>query len=381
MGEMALTAVVMAGRDLRRRALEPRASSSVSAATLVGSVVGQAHRCPGRTVHSVGRGVNKMFMRASSDSPLQFPNEKQIIKSTSFSIAATRTIFSAAHLQVPPPRAWRMLAPLRLIRTARLFSQPLHLPLRTCPIATLHTMSTAQLRKKTAKQYDQALAAGDAFYFPSQVHVLTQAANPQAAADQTHAPADAKPEEREIKTLDVDFVVRSVPALLKKPTPNAVKPAEKQPQQNKEDPFAPPYVPNLLISEQEPEGGVVLLNKFCVVPRHMLLVSRDFAPQNLPPPPELLAQAYRILAGFRGDPTEEEMMAFYNCGWESGASQKHCHLQLIEVRREEMLPEGVDPDEHPAPDDAEGVIPIERLLTSIERDGSEFRMLTSRFDK
>lgn len=242
-------------------------------------------------------------------------------------------------------------------------------------------MSTVQLRRQVAQQYDRALAAGDAFYFPSQVRVLTQPANPAAAAGAPEPPKDAPAAERELKTLHIDFVVRSVPALLHKPTPNAVKPeavpepaqTQNQPQQNPKDPFAPPYVPNLLVSESEAEGGVVLLNKFCVVPRHLLLVTRDFVPQNLPPPPELVAQAYRIISGFRGDPTEEEMMAFFNCGWESGASQKHCHLQLIEVRRDEMLPEGADPDQHPPADDAEGVIPIERLLASIEHDGSEYR--------
>lgn len=238
----------------------------------------------------------------------------------------------------------------------------------------LATMSTAaQLRKKVAKQYDQAINAGDAFYFPSQVRILTQPANPQAASGTPEVLAGTKLEDRELKTLDIDFVVRTVPSLLRKPTPNAVKPAAGQPQQNKADPFAPPYVPNLLVSDQEAEG-IILLNKFCVVPRHVLLVTKDYVPQSLPPPPELLTQAYRFISGFRGDPAEEEMMGFFNCGWESGASQKHCHVQLIEVRREEMLPDGVDPEENPPAEDAEGTIPIERLLASIEHDGSEYSM-------
>ena len=45
-----------------------------------------------------------------------------------------------------------------------------------------------------------------------------------------------------------------------------------KPHQSPSDPFLPPYVPNLLVKECE--EGVVLLNKFCVVPRHFLLVTK-----------------------------------------------------------------------------------------------------------
>ncbi len=123
-----------------------------------------------------------------------------------------------------------------------------------------------QVLPAVSKQYDKALEAGDAFFYPSEVHVLPE------SSTGTRVP----------------WVLRNVPALLQKPTPNAVKPDEEsnasaaaeeakkreenKPAQNKDDVFAPPYVPNLLVKEMD--EGVVLLNKFCVVPRHFLMVTK-----------------------------------------------------------------------------------------------------------
>ena len=74
------------------------------------------------------------------------------------------------------------------------------------------------------------------------------------------------------------FQIRYAPALAKKPTKaEGGKQAAKKPA----DPFAPPYIPNLFVAEADStqlEDGepshVVLLNKFCVVPRHFLLVTK-----------------------------------------------------------------------------------------------------------
>lgn len=75
-------------------------------------------------------------------------------------------------------------------------------------------------------------------------------------------------------------------------------------------------------------------------------------------------------------------MGFYNCGWDSGASQKHCHVQVIEVRAEDLKAtsaEGSAPEsEENEDEDNTSLIPIERLLSKIERDGSEHRELLTR---
>ncbi|WFD27482.1 ATP adenylyltransferase [Malassezia nana] len=188
------------------------------------------------------------------------------------------------------------------------------------------------LRSLVSKQYDTAIAAGDAFFYDSQVNIA------------------------KVDGVDnvVPWHVRNVPALLKKPkaASESQKESEK-PQQNPVDVFAPPYVPNLLV--QELEEFTVLLNKYCVLPHHFLLVTREFVKQELPPAPNMLAQAYRII---QAHPTEtgSEMLGFFNCGPNSGASQPHCHFQFVELR--------------PCAPGKPG-IPIEALLDHIEKDGKE----------
>ena len=63
--------------------------------------------------------------------------------------------------------------------------------------------------------------------------------------------------------------------------------------QNQRDVFAPPYVPNLLVKELD--NFTVLLNKYCVLPGHFLLVTRDFVKQEKPPSPEMLSLVYNII--------------------------------------------------------------------------------------
>lgn len=91
--------------------------------------------------------------------------------------------------------------------------------------------------------------------------------------------------------------------------------------QSAHDPFSPPYEPDLYI------GGissthVALLNKYNVLPDHLLLVTRSALPQT-----DLLdvtdfEAALLALAAFDG-------LVFYNGGREGGASQSHKHLQLV----------------------------------------------------
>ncbi|KAM0755735.1 HIT-like protein [Meredithblackwellia eburnea MCA 4105] len=100
------------------------------------------------------------------------------------------------------------------------------------------------------------------------------------------------------------------------------------------DPFAPPYVEDLFVAEgtlkeSDADGGeqfVVLLNKFCVTPRHFLLVTKDFVPQTSPLTPLELHAAFSILKQLG---TREKHLAFFNCGSKSGASQPHKHIQFI----------------------------------------------------
>ncbi len=261
-------------------------------------------------------------------------------------------------------RIYRSIAPLLPSRPA--FSPSLRIaPLATSPLRTgsfLRTMSSAgtvadtelkTLATLVRKKFDVAIAAGDAFFYPSDKITL-----------------------QESEASGVAWQIRTVPALLKKPSDNKTpesKSPEDKPQQNKSDVFAPPYVPNLHVKDVGEH--VMLLNKFCVVPQHFLMVTREFASQDLPPSPATLSLAYRTVAAHRAGATE--LLAFYNCGATAGASQPHRHLQFVQcppldTTSEEAVEKGrISQDEQDRIVDAEHKVPVEALLDRIERDGKE----------
>ncbi|WFD42495.1 ATP adenylyltransferase [Malassezia psittaci] len=191
-----------------------------------------------------------------------------------------------------------------------------------------------------SEKFDLALKSGDAYFFESQVHIT---GNDRGENSEPIA--------------CVPWQIRTVPALLKKPSSGDKQKdnhgEDTKAQQNREDVFAPPYVPNLLVKEMQ--DFTVLLNKFCVLPKHFLLVTKDFVKQELPPPPELITTAYRIIQQHNPHKPGEEVLGFFNCGKESGASQPHCHFQMVEL----------------APENSNLAVPIENLLKFIERDGKE----------
>lgn len=87
------------------------------------------------------------------------------------------------------------------------------------------------------------------------------------------------------------------------------------------DPFAPPYEPGLHVGAIS-RTHVILLNKYNVLPDHLLLVTRTDLPQTDLLDTADLEAALLALAAFDG-------LVFYNGGREAGASQPHKHLQLV----------------------------------------------------
>ena len=98
------------------------------------------------------------------------------------------------------------------------------------------------------------------------------------------------------------------------------------------------------ISKPEPELTIVdnynddefkiVFNKFPVVPRHFMLITKEFKSQNTPLSPSELMATYKILQALKNqnqnlDQNAENWFAFYNCGPESGASQPHKHIQFM----------------------------------------------------
>ncbi|PWN88146.1 hypothetical protein FA10DRAFT_268365 [Acaromyces ingoldii] len=264
--------------------------------------------------------------------------------------------------------------------------------------ASLPSMQAlAGLAARVGQCYAGALSAKAAFFYPSNVVVMRQTFEAPSSSSSKRGVAGAT---------SVPWTIRCVPALLDKAREKAAKgssapggPAAAAPAaapapasssssssqgggtsgQNPKDVFSPPYDDRLLVSDDQAthRGYTILLNKFCVVPRHFLLVTRDFEPQSQPPAPAMLALAYKIVhaharladAGATDDVGRgKELLAFYNCGSVSGASQPHQHLQFAEVGNEER-----------ETDQAKGTttaayrykVPIEALLDRIEHDGKE----------
>ncbi|KAL0578298.1 bifunctional AP-4-A phosphorylase/ADP sulfurylase [Marasmius crinis-equi] len=175
-------------------------------------------------------------------------------------------------------------------------------------------MLPPEIISKVSTQYEQALASGDLFFFPSTVHNHSESG--------------------------IEYEIRLCPALQQKPslpTPHFEAkpvPLNEEDTPKKDDPFAPPYNSGLFVgylrdARYEEEEYAVLLNKYSVVPEHFLLVTKEFRSQSSPPSPDDLVSAYALLAAARKK--HKNMIAFYNCGELSGASQPHKHLQLLEV--------------------------------------------------
>ncbi|KAF9070100.1 hypothetical protein BDP27DRAFT_644265 [Rhodocollybia butyracea] len=169
-------------------------------------------------------------------------------------------------------------------------------------------MLPSEIISKVPASYENGLASGSLFFFPSDNYIV-----------------------QDTET-GLNLEIRLCSALQHKPkldTPHFEPSAQPQ---SKVDPFVPPYDPGLFVGDLTSEDGeqyVVLLNKFSVVPRHFLLVTKEFKSQTSPLMPDDLLQAYALLVA--GRKTGKNMFAFYNCGDLSGASQPHKHLQFIEV--------------------------------------------------
>ncbi|CAI5711068.1 unnamed protein product [Peronospora destructor] len=102
---------------------------------------------------------------------------------------------------------------------------------------------------------------------------------------------------------------------------NKPKTAETKPKTFR-DPFAKKNLePDLFVTQLHGTHNLVL-NKFSIVDEHVVLATVEFAPQEQP----LKAADFRAMwTATKG----LDAFAFFNCGYESGASQPHKHMQLM----------------------------------------------------
>lgn len=178
------------------------------------------------------------------------------------------------------------------------------------------SMHPSEILSSIPNKYEVALSSGDLYFFPSETHLK--------------------------EDIGIEFEIRVCPALQKKPEQRdgqiLVSHESSAATTGQSDPFAPPYAPNLHVGDLalDDEGDtveyVVLLNKYCVVPHHFLLVTKEFHPQTSPLLPSDVVQIYQLLLAARR--ANKSLIAFYNCGINSGASQPHKHVQFIEVERD-----------------------------------------------
>jgi ATP adenylyltransferase len=150
-----------------------------------------------------------------------------------------------------------------------------------------------------------------------------------------------RPVETEQVTVEdggVGFLVRTVSSLRRKEADKRRRADQGGAEGKPANPFLPPEVE--LTVAQVPPAHVAVLNKFNVLPEHLLLVTRAFEHQET----LLTPTDFRALLACMA---EYDALGFYNGGAVAGASQPHKHLQLV-----------------PLPFAEEGpALPVEPLLT------------------
>tara|TARA_R110002049_G_scaffold291248_1_gene475060 strand:+ start:269 stop:1144 length:876 start_codon:yes stop_codon:yes gene_type:complete len=103
----------------------------------------------------------------------------------------------------------------------------------------------------------------------------------------------------------------------------AAKDAARKPERREAAPMNP-FLPPEAALTLGPVGRdhLLVLNKYPVIARHLLIVTREFAEQSAPPTRADFAALAGVMAALDG-------LGFYNGGEAAGASQRHKHLQWI----------------------------------------------------
>ncbi len=123
-----------------------------------------------------------------------------------------------------------------------------------------------------------------------------------------------------IEQNDVVFLVRIVANLVRKDAAKRQQDRQEQDTGKEFNPFLP-YDENLFVTDLS-ETHLCLLNKFKVIDDHILIITRDFEPQESLLNPSDFTALWTVLQEIDG-------LAFYNSGKIAGASQRHKHLQVV----------------------------------------------------
>ena len=101
------------------------------------------------------------------------------------------------------------------------------------------------------------------------------------------------------------------------------------PQEKRErsDPFSEEEIakrPQLVVREKMMDTHNVLLNRFPIIPHHILVCSVPFLNQTEP----LTIADFSVVSELLAQGLDD-FLVFFNCGPQSGASQEHKHMQMI----------------------------------------------------
>ncbi|KAF9427367.1 bifunctional AP-4-A phosphorylase/ADP sulfurylase [Podila epigama] len=160
--------------------------------------------------------------------------------------------------------------------------------------------------------YDAAVACGELIFTASETRKTTES------------------------EFDINCEICFVPGLVKKPL-GVLPKVEEDKDSARDRPSTPvvkavektnpflPHTPALYVGDASDEHKI-LLNKFSIVPKHFLVVTKEFQPQTGPLSPSDLMAVWNCLKALKNG---SDAVAIYNCGSRSGASQPHKHMQII----------------------------------------------------
>lgn len=154
------------------------------------------------------------------------------------------------------------------------------------------------------EKYDAALADGFMKY------------NGDSVVTQSHT--------LKLNGLEVDLQYKTIHSLMHRPEKGDFK----------KNPFEDPE-PELTVVEDFGDSNQfrVVFNKFPVVPRHLMILTKQFKSQTTPLSPDELKATYSLLHTLAAD-KDDKWFAFYNCGENSGASQPHKHVQFMTLPKD-----------------------------------------------
>ncbi len=128
-------------------------------------------------------------------------------------------------------------------------------------------------------------------------------------------------EERIVRD-EIDFMVFVLKYLSVKDKKSWNKRKNSQDQENANDPFLP-YEKDLFI-DNITDTHICLLNKYNVMKNHILIVTREFEDQESALSEPDFEALWLCMEKIEG-------LAFYNSGEKAGASQRHKHMQIVEL--------------------------------------------------